>query len=913
MHSIPFRQNSALPIDTNIPLLTLAALVGTFVAFAQMQRMRVSVGLSRRVWMIAGGVTLALTIWSIHLIALMVVHPTTNGHDLTLSILSILPVVVASLICFRLLRVPVLNFVQWLTCAVSMSFALILMHNIGMISVNVQSSNLASGEMQGIQAAMLALFAACISLLWHAGSYLTMLFDQHLSRQHAEALFTLMNDHDAISHRANLQSEKIMASMRDSEERLRMTLRCSPDMVFIADHLGRITFANDYAIESLGYSRHELMRKSIFDLVPIVWRETYRLKAKDIFSDAERHTNEIRLETKDGKKIPLELISVRLPNGRVYGSCRDITQRKAAQREITQVNDRLNVLIEAIPDGIIFKDGAGRWQITNETTKRLFHLHNIPWQSKTENELAELQPELRAEYMASLAEDEQVWAAGKLQIFDRHLICAEGVQHLEVRKVPIFTTDGKRSGLVVAARDVTDQKRIQAEREVASEQIHQLAFYDTLTGLPNRRLLMDRLQQSFSVSARSGSHGALMFLDLDHFKNLNDSKGHDIGDELLLEISKRLESCVRDGDTVARLGGDEFVVVLENLGEHYNEAASHAETIGEKIRQAMRPPCVLKDHIYNTTMSVGIVLYKGNQHSLDDLLKHADIAMYQAKAAGRNAIRFYDPVMQAAQEERIKWEAELHLAVQKQQFVLYYQVQVNSLRQAVGAEVLIRWQHPERGLVSPSFFVPTAEETGMIVPIGSWVLQTACSQLKSWQNDKVTRNLTLAVNVSAKQFRQAGFVAEVRRVLQETGAKASLLKLELTESTVLENVEDAISKMHELRALGVSFSVDDFGTGYSSLQYLKRLPLDQIKIDQTFVRDIASDPNDATIVKTIIVMAKALGFQVIAEGVEFEAQITFLEWCGCQSFQGYLFCKPMPIGQFEGYLRTVPRHSSVLQ
>lgn len=478
--------------------------------------------------------------------------------------------------------------------------------------------------------------------------------------------------------------------------------------------------------------------------------------------------------------------------------------------------------------------------------------------------------------------------------------------------MPIFTVDGKRSGLVVAARDVTDQKRIQAEREVASEQIHQLAFYDTLTGLPNRRLLMDRLQQSFSVSARSGSHGALMFLDLDHFKNLNDSKGHDIGDELLLEISKRLESCVRDGDTVARLGGDEFVVVLENLGEHYNEAASRAETIGEKIRLAMRPPCVLKDHIYNTTMSVGIVLYKGNQHSLDDLLKHADIAMYQAKAAGRNAIRFYDPVMQAAQEERIKWEAELHLAVQKQQFVLYYQVQVNSLRQAVGAEVLIRWQHPERGLVSPSFFVPTAEETGMIVPIGSWVLQTACRQLRLWQNDKITRNLTLAVNVSAKQFRQAGFVSEVRRVLQETGAKSSLLKLELTESTVLENVEDAISKMHELRALGVSFSVDDFGTGYSSLQYLKRLPLDQIKIDQTFVRDIASDPNDATIVKTIIVMAKALGFQVIAEGVEFEAQITFLEWCGCQSFQGYLFCKPMPIGQFEGFLRTVPRHSSAL-
>jgi diguanylate cyclase (GGDEF)-like protein/PAS domain S-box-containing protein len=745
-----------------------------------------------------------------------------------------------------------------------------------------------------------------------AGVIVALKYARRLSRHNAEALSTLKADYDAMTLRATEQSEKMMRSVRDSEERLRMTLRCAPDMVFITDLFGRITYVNDYAIESLDYTRHELMRMSVFDLVPEKWRETYREVAKVILADTERHTNEIRLVAKNGLKIPIELTSVRLPNGRVYGSCRDITERKAAEREITQVNHRLSVLIEAIPDGIIFKDGEGRWQVTNEMTKRMFNLHNIPWQSKTEIELGNMQPELSAEYAANMTEDEQVWDAAKMQIFEKQLKVAGGDCHFEVRKVPIYKADGSRSGLVVTARDVTEQKRIEAEREAASVQIHQLAFYDTLTRLPNRRLLMDRLQQAFSASVRSGQYGALMFLDLDHFKNLNDSKGHDIGDELLLEIAKRLESCVRDGDTLARLGGDEFVVVLENLSEHNNEAAARAETIAETMRVAMTSPCVLKDHIYTATMSIGIVLFKEHKDSLDDLLKHADIAMYQAKAAGRNAIRFYDPVMQAAQEERIKWEAELHLAVEKQQFVLYYQVQINSQRQPVGAEVLLRWQHPERGLVSPSFFIPTAEETGMIVPIGSWVILTACKQLKAWQSDKTTRNLTLAVNVSAKQFRQSGFVAEVRRVLQETGAKPSLFKLELTESTVLENVEDAISKMHELRALGVSFSVDDFGTGYSSLQYLKRLPLDQIKIDQTFVRDIASDPNDATIVKTIIVMAKALGFQVIAEGVEFEAQITFLEWCGCQSFQGYLFCKPMPIGQFEGYLRIGSKHSSAL-
>lgn len=778
------------------------------------------------------------------------------------------------------------------------------MHYSGMMVVQIQAGSPSLAYPGGIEPQVLAMFVALFSLLWFFGSFFAALFEQHMSRQNAEALFVLKADHDATIKRTTEQSEKLMQSMRDSEERLRMTLRCAPDMVFIADPFGRITYVNDYAIESLGYTRHELMRKMVFDLVPAEWRDTYRDVAKVIWADSERHTNEIRLVTKAGLKIPLELSSVRLPNGRVYGSCRDITERKAAEREIIQVNQRLNVLIEAIPDGIIFKDGEGRWLVTNELTKRLFQLHNIPWQAKTEAELGNIQPELRAEYAAGMAEDEQVWHAAKMQIFDKHRIAADGNYHFEVRKVPIYTEDGSRGGLVVTTRDVTEQKRIEAEREAASAQIHQLAFFDTLTGLPNRRLLMDRLQQAFSVSSRSGQHGALMFLDLDHFKNLNDSKGHDIGDELLLVIAKRLGLSVRDGDTVARIGGDEFVVVLENLSEHNNEAAARAEAVAEKIRVAMNPPCVLKNHIYTTTLSIGIVLFKGAQHSLEDLLKHADIAMYQAKAAGRNAIRFYDPVMQAAQEERIKWEGELRLAVEKQQFELYYQVQVDSDRQPVGAEVLLRWQHPERGLVSPAFFIPTAEETGMIVPIGSWVLQTACKQLKVWQNDKLTRNLTLAVNVSAKQFRQADFVAEVRQVLQKTGAKPSLLKLELTESTVLENVEDAINKMHELRALGVSFSVDDFGTGYSSLQYLKRLPLDQIKIDQTFVRDIASDPNDATIVKTIIAMAKALGFQVIAEGVEFEAQVIFLEWCGCQSFQGYLFCKPMPLSQFEGFLRV---------
>jgi len=458
--------------------------------------------------------------------------------------------------------------------------------------------------------------------------------------------------------------------------------------------------------------------------------------------------------------------------------------------------------------------------------------------------------------------------------------------------VPFMNDSGKPEQYIAIRTDITGRK-------LADQKIHQMAFYDALTGLPNRRLLQDRLSQAIAVSERNERYGALMFLDMDNFKALNDTKGHDVGDLLLIEVAHRLEACVRDGDSVARLGGDEFVVVLEMLSSKVDEAIAQAELVGEKIREALNQPYHLSQHVHRSTSSIGIVLFKGRCDSIDELLKHADTAMYQAKAAGRNAIRFYDPKMQATLEARVQLEGELRSALEKRQFCLYYQIQVDSLRRAVGAEVLLRWEHPERGLVSPLQFIPLAEETGLIIPVGLWVLQTACAQLKVWQNNPLTRDLVLAVNVSAKQFRQSDFVLQVQRTLLESGARASHLKIELTESIVLDNVEDTINKMREIKTLGVSFSMDDFGTGYSSLQYLKRLPLDQIKIDQSFVRDITTDPNDAAIVKTIIAMAGAMGQDVIAEGVETVAQLEFLDQSGCHFFQGYLFSQPVPIEQFE--------------
>lgn len=439
-------------------------------------------------------------------------------------------------------------------------------------------------------------------------------------------------------------------------------------------------------------------------------------------------------------------------------------------------------------------------------------------------------------------------------------------------------------------------------RKSAAEEIQHLAFYDPLTGLPNRRLLMDRLKQALASSARGDRDGALLFLDLDHFKTLNDTLGHDVGDLLLKNVAERLTSCVREGDTVARLGGDEFVIMLEGLSDSVLEAAAQTEAVGEKILTTLNQPYQLAAHEYHNTPSIGATLFSGHELEVDELLKQADIAMYQAKTAGRNALTFFDPLMQDAINIRADLERELRKAIGNEQFQLHYQIQVDSLGRALGAEALIRWQHPERGLVSPFHFIPLAEETGLILPIGQWVLETACAQLKMWQQSKLTRDLVLSVNVSAKQFRQANFVAQVQAAVQGHDINPMLLKLELTESLLLENVEDIIATMNLLKGIGVRLSLDDFGTGYSSLQYLKQLPLDQLKIDQSFVRDIISDSSDQAIVHTIIAMAQSLNLDIIAEGVEAEEQRLLLLDKGCMSYQGYLFGKPIPIKQFEASL-----------
>ncbi len=436
--------------------------------------------------------------------------------------------------------------------------------------------------------------------------------------------------------------------------------------------------------------------------------------------------------------------------------------------------------------------------------------------------------------------------------------------------------------------------------KMAESEIHNLAFYDPLTSLPNRRLLLNRLHKAQIAGSRTREYGALLVIDLDNFKTLNDTLGHDVGDRLLVEVANRLKSCVRDTDTAARQGGDEFAVMLDDLGQESGAAGVFAENVAEKIRSVLAQPYVLgREAECFHTASIGITLYCGDDKSIDLLLKQADIALYKAKDAGRNTIRFFDTAMQTALEQRARLERGLRHALRRDELRLAIQPQVANRRRIVGAELLLRWQPADQWLVMPAEFIPLAEETGLIVDIGQWVMEQACSLLRRWQAIPEMRDLYLAVNVSPRQFHQPDFVERVQRTVAHHGIDPRRLKLELTESLLLEAVDDVVAKMRALADLGVCFSLDDFGTGYASLSYLKRFPFDQLKVDRSFVRDLGVDSDDAAIVRAIIAMGNALRLNVVAEGVETEEQYVYLAEHGCHAFQGYLFGRPMSLADFE--------------
>ena len=680
------------------------------------------------------------------------------------------------------------------------------------------------------------------------------------------------------------EHRQAQAAILQSETRYRALFEYAPDGILISDTLSNQLDANPSICRMLGYTREELIGLHTSDFVTLAEVPQIDVGLAEISRQSGYH-REWQFRRKDGSVFSADVIATQMPDGNLMGMIRDVTERKRTQDALRESAAHMQAIQDNMVDGVVTINSQGRVETFNVAASNIFgytpdeilgHNASILIEDADQHRVEDdLHHRLSADGadMASFSREAQ----GKRK--DGSLFPI----HLSLSRI----SRNDQTTVVGIVRDITQQRHDENE-------IRRLAFHDALTGLPNRRLLMDRLQQAMVASARTGKHGALMFLDLDHFKQLNDTQGHDVGDLLLQQVAQRLQACVRDGDSVARLGGDEFVVLLEALSPQRHAAATQAEAITSKLLEAFEAPYNLNGFMHEGTTSIGIVVFMGGLDSMDNLLKKADLAMYQGKSAGRNTARFYDPSMQAAVAEHDAHEKDLRRGMAMQEFVLHYQIQVDGEGRTLGVEALVRWNHGHKGMVAPEKFIALAEQTGLILALGQDLLHTACQQLATWAGHSDRKLWTMAINVSASQFAQAGFVAKVSSALEQSNANPQLLKLELTESILVHDMEDVIVKMSALKDMGVGFSLDDFGTGYSSLSYLKRLPLDQLKIDQSFVRDVLTDPSDAVIVRTIIALGHSLGLTVMAEGVETEGQLAFLRAAGCDAFQGFYFGYPDP-------------------
>jgi diguanylate cyclase (GGDEF)-like protein/PAS domain S-box-containing protein len=662
--------------------------------------------------------------------------------------------------------------------------------------------------------------------------------------------------------------------------------------LYVTDTQGRITLANTAAQNLLEYSEAELLRQNAHRLFHRALPDDHLCPIEEASQVGESYQGELVFRNRRQKSILVSVSSQPLyVDGKLEGavvSFTDITRQKVQDEAL-----RIAATAFETQEGIMITDPNGRIQRVNKAFTRLtgFQLEEVVGQTPAILNSGIQTAEFYRDMWQTLLK-EHFWQG---EIWNKR---KDGEIYLEWLTITaVLNEQNDITQFVANFSDVTD-------RHKAQEEIQKLAFYDPLTKLPNRRLLLDRLSHAILYTQRSGQCGALFFIDLDNFKTLNDSKGHMVGDLLLSEVAKRLTSAVREVDTVSRIGGDEFVILMENLGDNVEKASYQAEEVALKILDLFRDPFTLDRDTHHASPSIGVEIIQHKHTHSDEILMHADLAMYQAKKQGRNTVRFFDPQMQVSVEKIANLQKDLRHAIKNTEFELYFQPQVNQFASIVSAEALIRWIHPQKGFVSPADFIPLAEDSGLIIPIGDWVLQTACDTLAEWQKTPALADIKLAINVSAKQFAENDFVDKVQQALQKSGAQAHKLKLELTESMVVKDIEKTIRIMNALRDIGVSFALDDFGTGHSSLSYLKRLPLSQLKIDQSFTQDLTVDADDATIVKTIIAMSNTLKLEVIAEGVETIEQKEFLKENQCYIYQGYLFSRPLPLTDFENLVST---------
>ena len=694
--------------------------------------------------------------------------------------------------------------------------------------------------------------------------------------------------HDVENRQATDQA------LTDSSARLRAIATALPDVLLVLDAEGRYVDVLSSDNAPLLAAAPQLLGKRIHDLLPATQADPFIALIRKTLHSGKTESFVYQMQTLsglrhfEGRARPLG--SAINGQATVVFLARDITERFEAESALRESELRFRSLLRDIPSiSVQGYQEDGTTTYWNKASEMLYGYSEQEALGKNLLDLViptEIQKPVRESMHAMFTQGTPI-PPGELRL-----------RHKDGSPVDVFSSHtrievpGQAPELFCIDIDISGRK-------AAEEEARYLAFYDALTGLPNRRLLVDRLQQVMASSARTGLNAAVLFVDLDNFKTLNDSRGHEMGDLLLVEVAARLRGSLREQDTVARLGGDEFVLVLQNLGIEAGEAAAQVRTVCEQVLERLRQPYLLDGHEHHLTASMGATLLRQPFATVDEVLKQADLAMYRAKDAGRNTLRFFDPDMQEAVNQRAMLETEMHTGLRLGQFLLVYQCQVDGQGRVTGAEVLLRWQHPDQGLVSPVLFIPLAEETGLILPLGHWVLETALRQQARWRDDARFAHLNLAINVSARQFRQEDFVPQLLQLLAQTGANPERIKLELTESLLLQDVDSVIATMLALKQHGLGFSLDDFGTGYSSLSYLKRLPLDQIKIDQGFVRDVLNDPKDAAIAHTIIVLADLLGLAVIAEGVETAEHHRFLQEHGCHAFQGYLFGRPEPLETFE--------------